>query len=248
MITRHAFVCSLSFLLCLGSLQSYSQALQPTFEKRDDVPEFISFFAPFLFPKVVQDAFRLKEYIRGDDFAEFKQHYGDINAVDAVFDEAMRLSWNNVYEALFLSFVATMDHSKFGVRLPVVGPILWVPLTSEFEDEFRVRVNALPKNLYNDSPASVSGDRDKLQHFFGSAFLAYIFESREASERVGEFIEWGEDKVIVDGALDERDFRANRQGQEFGLKLLDDSSAMPSMFLRFCLVRDKPAVPEMENK
>lgn len=253
---RSGFVKILLVLVATTPLFAQTDNHTPTFG--DSIHELVGFFAPFVFPKVVQDGYQLKEYVRSEEFASVRAQTGDVNAVDAIFSEAMRLSWNNEYEALFISFVATMDHNKFGVRLPIVGPVLWVPLTSEFEDEFRVRVNALPKELYDDS--RTGGDRDKLQHFFGSAFLAYVFESGETSHRIGEFIEWGEDKVIVDGVLDERDFRANRQGQEFGLRLLDDSSSLPSKFLRLSVVQNKnqytvPAdsrseslVPELEKK
>lgn len=200
--------------------------------------ELVSFFAPFVFPKIIQDGYQLKDYIRGEEFKSIRSNRGDLNAVDAIFAEAMRLSWDNAYEALLLSLVATMDHSKFGVRLPLVGPLLWFPLTSEPDEDFRARVAALPRMLYADSPDKAHGDRDKLQHFFGSAFLAYVFESRAAAQRVGEFIEWGEDKVIVDGALDERDFRANTHGQEFGLALLSDKSEKPSSYIMYTVAQE----------
>jgi hypothetical protein len=224
-------------LMVVASPVARSQEAKPVFSSRQNFPEIVSFFAPFLLPKVLQDGVRLKEYIGSDEFGAFKETYGDLYAVDAIFDEAMRLSWNNVYEALLISCAATMDHRKFGIKLPLLGPLLWVPLSSEFEDEFRIRVRALPRKLYPDTPPGGAGDRDKLQHFFGSAFLSYTFESRSISERIGEFIEWGEDAFVVDGALDERDFRANRQGQEFGLRLLADKDVLPSSFLKFAIVR-----------
>jgi hypothetical protein len=205
--------------------------------------ELVSFFAPFVFPKVIQDGYQLKDYIRGEEFASIRSQRGDLNAVDAIFAEAMRLSWNNAYEALMIATVATMDHSKFGMRLPGVGPLLWFPLTSEDGEEFHSRVSALPRLLYADSPNQTNGDRDKLQHFFGSAFLTYIFESRDAAQRFGDFVEWGEDKVIVDGALDERDHRANKHGQEFGLALLEDKIAKPSSYIMYTLAHELSIPP-----
>ena len=211
----------------------------PVFAPRPEIPEVLSFFAPFFFPKIIQDSYRLKEYVLSNEFADFRRTYGDVYAIDALFDRAMRFAWNNVPEALLISFLSTMDHEKFGVRLPFIGPILWVPLTSEFHEEFRERLRALPSYLYPDTPPE--GDRDKLQHFFGSALVTYVTESREAGERVGYFIEWGEDKFIVGGVMDERDMRANRQGQQFGLRLLDDDSTRPSDFFRFALAEDPEA-------
>jgi hypothetical protein len=192
----------------------------------EGIPEIVRFFAPFILPKLAQDAYQLKEYIRSDSFARVRALQGDTSAVDDIFHHAMILSWGNTYEALLISFMCTMDHRRFGVRLPVLGALLWFPLTSEFEDEFTERVNALPRVLYNDSPEE--GDRDKLQHFFGSAFLTFAFESAESAEQVGELVERGEDLFVVDGVLDERDARANRQGQAFGLKLLQGQKVRPS--------------------
>jgi hypothetical protein len=202
----------------------------PVFDSPPGVPEAISFFAPFVVPKILQDEYRLKEYICSDEFAAFRKEYGDVHATDAIFNRALILSWNNVYEALLISFVCTLEHRNFGVKLPVLGP-LWIPLTSEFPDEFSQRVKALPSRLYEDTPAGGFGDRDKLQHFFGSAFIAYALESSDASERMGMFVEWGEDKFIVDGMLDRRDIRANEQGQAFATYLLNGENVLPSRFL-----------------
>jgi hypothetical protein len=116
------------------------------------------------------------------------------------------------------------------VRLPLVGSLLWVPLTSEFQEEFLRRRSDLPSRLYADTPPGVFGDRDKLQHFFGAAFLTYVFESGNAASRVGKFLEWGEDALVVEGALDQRDLRANGQGEAFASCLLRGKAVLPSMF------------------
>jgi hypothetical protein len=223
------------FVVMSCPARSQTERATPTFG--DSMREFASFFAPLVFPKVIQDDALLKEYVRSDEFARLRREAGDLCAVDALFTEAMRLSWNNAYEALFITLLATMDHRRFGVKVPLLGPLLWVPLTAEFPDEFQRRIDALPRRLYDDSPVRGAGDRDKLQHFFGSAFITYLFESRAAAERMGEFIEWGEEQVIVDGSLDERDFRANRQGQQFGLRLLEEKGTLPSAFFRFVLAQ-----------
>jgi hypothetical protein len=221
-------MCLLGVALLLLTCRVQPQDTEPPVQTEygEGIPEIVRFFAPFVLPKVVQDAYRLKEYIRSDSFARVRAFRGDLAAVDDIFHQSMILSWGNTYEALFLSFVGTMDHRRFGIRLPVLGALLWFPLTSEFEDEFRERVKALPRLLYNDSPEE--GDRDKLQHFFGSAFITYTFESTESAEQIGELVERGEDLFVVDGILDERDTRANRQGQVFGLKLLRGVPVRPS--------------------
>ena len=226
-------LCCVLSVGCVFSAVGFGQSndRQPVFDPPKEYPVAVSFFAPLFFPKILQDAFLLKDYICSEEFATFRRIYGDLHAVDAIFDRAMKVSWNNVYEALLLSFVCTMEHRSFGVRLPLIGPLFWVPLTSEFPDEFQQRVRSLPSKLFSDTPPGFEGDRDKLQHFFGSALIAYTFESREASQRVGMFVEWGEDKFVVEGSLDQRDVWANLQGQDFGNRLLGDASVLPSGFL-----------------
>ncbi len=215
-------------VLCLCAARAQEQQAVPALPDRDRVPGLLSAIAPFLIPKIVQDGHRLKEYIRSEDFAGERKAHGDLYAVDLLFDTALKASWNNPYEALLITFVAVMDHRTFGVRFPLVGDLLWFPLTSEFREEFAARVAALPSRLYADTPPGRGGDRDKLQHFFGSALLTYLTESPAAAERAGEFVEWGEGQFIVGGVYDERDLRANRQGQRFAMQLLADPAALPS--------------------
>jgi hypothetical protein len=221
-----------------------AQTPLPPLPPRENVPAVLTFLSPILLPKVFQDCFVLREYVRSGELAAARRAYGDLYAVDCVFDRAMRLCWNNVYESLLVSTFALMDHRRFGVRLPLPGPVLWFPLTSEFERDFRARVDSLPSHLYRDTPPGREGDRDKLQHFFGSAFLTAMTESPEEADRFGLFVEWGEDLFIVGGVSDERDVRANRQGERFALRLLTDHDTRPSAF--FALDGPgSPAAPRM---
>jgi hypothetical protein len=210
----------------------------PSFAPRGSVPEVCSFVAGLFFPKLLQDAGRLKEYVTSDEYARLRVQYGDQYAVDAFFDRAMTLCWENTYAALFICLVATIEHRRVSFDLPLLGPLLSLPITSEFEDEFQARVAALPGRLYPDSPGGELQDKDKLQHFFGSAFLAHLFESRDASDRVAGLIEAGERRFVPDRGIDDRDVRANRQGQEFGLALLRDRSLLPSRFLTLHVKED----------
>jgi hypothetical protein len=182
-------------------------------------------------PKVTADVQALKDFVRSSDFASEREREGDLKAVDRIFSRAAELSWGNHYEALLLCLAATMDHARFGVDVPIVGPILWLPLTSEFEDAFQERVRSLPTRIYPDSPLTPAGDRDKLQHFFGSALIAYWSESGQSAERVGDMIETGEEQFIVEGVYDDRDVRANNHGRDFGLALIGHPDALPSDFL-----------------
>ncbi len=225
----------LLLLLAIASNISAGQTRTPQqypvapFEPPENIPAALSFFAPFFIPKILQDEYGLKEYITGAEFAHFRQVYGDRQAVDAIYNRALHLCWNNTGEALLICLLSTMDHRNFGVRLPIVGDLIWLPLTSEFPDEFRKRVRALPTRLYADTPPE--GDRDKLQHFFGSAYLVILTESTESAYNSGEFVEWGEERFIVGGVNDVRDLRADWQGAKFGQGLMTNIELRPSSFL-----------------
>ncbi|MDH4071245.1 MAG: hypothetical protein OEV30_12590 [Ignavibacteria bacterium] len=194
--------------------------------------EIVSFYIPFVFPKVFQDVTRLRELVSDDEFLQYRLDHGDLMAVDRIFAESMDITWGNTYETLLICTFAVMDHRNFGVRLPVVGALFWVPLSSEFEEEFQDRIANLPQRIYPDTPLTGAGDRDKLQHFFGSAFLACVSESREGAERVGSMVEYGESQFIVGGRHDDRDLRANQHGRSFGMALLGGADVVPSDFLQ----------------
>jgi hypothetical protein len=189
-----------------------------------------------IFPRGIKDTWRLKRYIRSERFGYVKSRVGDTRAIDAIFQRALEISHEDVSEALFISALATMEHKEVGVRLPVIKLPVYFPLTSESDSVFRYRVSQLPSHFYIDSPPGEYGDKDKLQHFFGSAFLAYSCRSRGVANLIGDFIEWGEDEFIIDGAYDPRDRRANHEGQELGLTLGDRVDALPSEFLQIQLV------------
>ena len=236
-------------VVLLGNYQRVvSQSSQPadTLSKyfQFDNPAPLSCLFTYFPPFFIEHGLELKDFIRSKSFQEIRKFYGDARAVDAIYVRSMQLTNNNTAMALLLSTIACFDHHIVGLKVPVFQ--LFFPLSNESSEEFTSRVNNLPTKLYTDSPQGRQGDRDKLQHFFGSAFLTFISESRGTAERIGDFVEEGEDAVIIDGKLDERDRRANLQGQDFGLGLLEDNHRMPSQFLRFELASEK-ATPEPER-
>jgi len=183
---------------------------------------------PYLPPFFFQYGIELKTFIRSKTFWSIRNKFGDLRAIDAIYVRALNLTNNNTSVALLISTIACFDHRTIGLKIPVFA--LFFPLTDEPEREFRKRIRNLPKKLYSDTPPFQTGDRDKLQHFFGSAFIANTFESRQTAERFSEFIEKGEDAIIIGGTNDDRDRRANRQGQRFGMALLKNNHRLPSGF------------------
>ena len=238
-------------MLGLLLLWSVGAAAQPTsprpeFPPYEDVPPILTVLSPFLIPKIFADTWALRDYIKSEDFRTFRARWGDRYAVDAIFDAAVRLCWNNHGLALLISCAATLDHRRVGVTVPLLGSLIWLPLTSEFEEEFEGRLEMLPCSIYADTGPD-GCDRDKLQHFFGSAFVSFVSESRESAQRVGDFVEWGEEEFIVGGATDPRDLRANHQGQMFGLALLRDPLCRPSAFLVTVLAAPMPLRPTPQS-
>ena len=187
-----------------------------------------------LTPPSVLEAERIRSYVRDPRFESLRQRDGDIRAADAIYLRALRIAGYDIAQALFLSLLATLEHRRIPLRLPVVG-VISLPLTFEEEDLFRARIEHLPRSLYPDSPADAHGDRDKLQHFFGSAALAYATNSPSVSRAAGSFVEWGEALMVPGGVDDPRDHRSNMQGEMFGHDLVFIQTMLPSDYLRLRL-------------
>jgi hypothetical protein len=188
----------------------------------------------------IQNGIEMKDFVRSHTFRDLRRKYGDKKAADAMYIRAMQLTQNNTAIALWCAMIASFDHKMVGLKNPIFS--LFFPLTGESDAEFSRRVSHLPAKLYDDSPQTPAGDRDKLQHFFGSAFLIQVFESREAAMRFGEFVEKGEDAFIVDGINDDRDLRADVQGQQFGLALMENNRRLPSEFFKSDLASGQQAL------
>jgi len=188
------------------------------------------FFKNTVTPRIVTETRIIRSFIRDERFARLMQRCGDIRATDAIYIKALVLTEFNTGRALFLSLLAVLDHQSIRVKMPVIGA-LTVPMTLEEDEAFSKRSEQLPRRLYPDTPRNPSGDRDKLQHFFASAYLEYIGEAAKITDAVGNAVEAAEAQVIIGGANDERDKRANRQGAAFGRGLLSDRTRLPSDYL-----------------
>lgn len=233
-----------AFLLILVSLLTVPDALQAQcdgtpgpdgltwdFDEEEGSGFSIGGFVGGLFtPQFVKDTRRIREYIRDPRFAELLKRCGDLRAADGIFQKSLKIAEFNIGRALFLSMMACLEHQNIKVDMPLIGAV-GLPLTFEADSLFRTRMANLPGRLYEDSPASGQQDKDKLQHFFGSAYLAFVSESPEFARSVGNAVEWGEAKMVVGGADDPRDRRANKQGEAFGHDLLFVNTLLPSDYL-----------------
>ena len=212
-----------SFFLHAQSVPKESAWLNDDWYYTSQESSFID-FTEFL-PSLIRNEVHLKRYIRDERFYLLRKEYDDTLAVDAIFDQALLLTEGNIKESLLLSMFAVMDHKRLGFNIPVVGS-LYIPLTFESDSLFRLRRTHLPKKLLSDD--LLASDKDKLQHFFGSAFLAYETNSNSIVKWIGDLFELGENRFVLGGNNDPRDKMANAKGREFGLRLLKDETVLPS--------------------
>ena len=185
-------------------------------------------------PQLILDTRLIRSYIRDERFRILTERCGEMRAVDAIYLKALRITDYQIPRALFLSLMAVLEHRSVEFRLPLGGS-LTVPLTFEQDSLFDARYRHLPSRLYPDTPPE--GDRDKLQHFFASAYLAYASESPEITRASGNAVEWGEARFVVGGADDPRDRRSNNQGERFGRDLLVVNTLLPSDYMFLAPVR-----------
>jgi len=183
-----------------------------------------------ILPPVFHDRSTLERYIRDPKFQRLRLRCGDTLAVDEIFAEAVGIADGSLGYALLIAALATFDHHRLGVIFPLIGT-LYFPLDLDSRPDFVVRYTHLPRRVLPDSAGKYRRDRDKLQHFFGSAYLTYQMDSKSIAQFLGDFVEWGEPRFIVGGDYDERDRYANRLGQEFGMRLLDGEKVLPSDIL-----------------
>jgi hypothetical protein len=191
-----------------------------------------AFLSEIFTPQIIIDTKHIRQYILDGRFQVLRNRCGDMRTIDAIYLKSLKIADYNVARALFLSLMAVLEHRKVDVKMPIVSS-LKVPLTFEKESIFSARIKHLPTDVYSDSPTTPEGDRDKLQHFFGSAYLSYASEAPEFTRTAGNLIEWGEAAFIVGGTDDSRDKRANKQGESFGRDLLVVKTLLPSDYLTF---------------
>jgi hypothetical protein len=212
-------------VLCLSAAVSQEQAdslAQWNFE-----PVLECGLVRYLAPENVRTAAVLQDYVRDTMFLHLRMKFGDAAAIDAIYRQALYLTEDDQGEALLIAAGGVLEHFRLGIRIPIFG-VLTLPLTLESVDQFRMRYRNLPSRVFSDSADTVSNDKDKLQHFFGSAYLAFTEGWDKIAEHIGDWIERGEESFIVGGRDDVRDRKANALGREFGLLLLDDAFAVPS--------------------
>ena len=96
---------------------------------------------------------------------------------------------------------------------------------------FNLKNKYLPKYIFWDTPQNDFGDKDKLSHFFGSAFISYSSNIFDFVDLIGYFVEVFEENFKLQSTIDKRDMMANTLGNIFGKMLKENKNILPSQIL-----------------
>lgn len=170
----------------------------------------------------------ISEFIASEKFKEIKESGNDLAATDSIYKEAIKYCEDNISEALLALMLATVPYREVPVQLPILNLSLNYPLTSADLQIFLKKNENLPRYLFFDSPRNSYGDKDKLAHFFGSAFLSYESTIFDLGKLIGYFVEAFEESFKVQSTVDLRDLDVNEYGRLYGTLLKENTSLLPS--------------------
>ncbi len=173
----------------------------------------------------------ISEFIASEKFIDIKNEYGELQAVDSVFYTALRICDSNFSETLLALTFTTVPYREVPIQMPLSTLLLYYPLISADNGTYLKKNDNLPRYIFFDSPPNNYGDKDKLAHFFGSAYLSYASNIFDLGNLIGYFVEVFEEKFKVQSEIDERDLFTNRLGNLFGKVIKRNKNAQPSQIL-----------------
>ena len=173
----------------------------------------------------------LSNFIASEEFTNLKSNLNDYKQIDIIYKKALEESEGNISNALFNLTFTLIPYN----HIPLVTPIFRVPinisLPHSVDSIFNLKNKNLPKELFFDTPQNEFGDKDKLAHFFGSAYLAYGSTWFDFTQIIGIFVEDFEEKFYIQAKADLRDIRADNLGNIFGKELKKNNDLLPSQVL-----------------
>lgn len=173
----------------------------------------------------------LSRYLASKKFQLLKEKVNDFVLVDSIYTEALNYSDGDISDALFSLTFALVPYDHVPIASPNIGLRINIPLPHSVDSIFQLKNKNLPGNLFFDSPKNEFGDKDKLAHFFGSAYLAYSSSWFDITEIIGIFVEDFEERFYVQSKIDLRDIRADNLGNIFGKALKKNNKLLPSQVL-----------------
>ncbi len=173
----------------------------------------------------------LSEFIASGYFKELHKTNDDLALADTIYLRAVHYTNYHYSSALFDLIFSVIPYNKVNIRIPLAGLILPYHLTSDIDSVFDKKNENLPKRLFFDSPENNYGDKDKLTHFFGSAYLEYASNFFDLGDLIGYFVEVFEQNFEIQNSIDFRDIETNYLGNMFGEILKKNKNILPSQVM-----------------
>lgn len=159
-----------------------------------------------------------------------KINMNDLSRVDSIYIKGLNFFEGDISETLLCLTFSCLPYNEIKVRF-LFNTQLIIPLPSPPKKIFEKRLKNLPSKIFFDSPNTEFGDKDKLSHFFGNAFLKINSGIFNLSKFMGIFVEVIEKELCVDGTFDERDIITNYLGELFATVLKENKNILPSQIL-----------------
>lgn len=176
--------------------------------------------------------YHLSAYIASDNFNDLIQNKDHIGLIDSIYFQALDYFEKDISEALLALTFVCLPVRYLPLKIPIFQIELEIPLPGVEEPMLSKKNKNLPSRFLFDSPKSKFGDKDKLSHFFGNAFLAYNIRFINLARWASIYIELFESAFKVEGAVSLRDMQVNKLGELFGIQLSDKADLKPSSFFR----------------
>jgi hypothetical protein len=176
--------------------------------------------------------FYLTNYMTSDEYLQFKKVHSDIESVDHIYEYALKYFNNDLSETFLCLTFTLIPFNKVQMKIPFIGTKFTVPLPSPSQSIYNEKRKNTPKLIFFDSPRDDFGDKDKLAHFFGNAFLSYSIPLFNISDFMGIFVEYFEEGFFPGGGYDYRDLVANHIGKLFGTMVKNKKDIKPSEALK----------------
>ena|SRR3990170_6501385 len=170
----------------------------------------------------------LSEFIASDYFVELKKENTDLALVDSIYIRAIEFYDRDFQEALLALTFTTIPYQRVPLLVPLIKVRLYYPLISASDSLANLKNKNLPSRLYFDSPDNDYGDKDKLAHFFGNAFIGYAENILKLANVFGYFVEAFEEDFKAQSEVDFRDVDVNWYGVLFGDTLELNKKILPS--------------------
>ena len=173
----------------------------------------------------------LTNFIASDYFKELHKTNDDLALADTIYLRALKYTNYNYSTTLFDLTFAVIPYNKVRIRIPFFGFVLTYHLTSAQDSIFSKKNDNLPKRLFFDTPKNNYGDKDKLAHFFGSAYIGNASNIFDLGDLIGYFVEVFEQNFEIQNSIDFRDIETNYLGNMFGEILKKNKNILPAQVM-----------------